>query len=439
MKTVSALIICCFFSPAVWAIDPRADIESAMVLISEGRHELARTYLAPALIAPQIHSSERSRAYYFRGFSYLAESMPVSARKDFHRALEFNPNNQAALVSLGRIYSGGQGVEADAELGFELFSQAAQLGYTPALFHQGYAYLLGQGVAKDLIKAREILAQAADQGHGDARMSLAASYRPDHVTTPEPQQAEHWYQRAYESGRHEALLAMAYMKRDGEFGDADPVGAFQLFEQAAAEGVAAAHVSLGYAYLVGEGTDAQPKAAYEAYLAGANAGLPEAYLGLGHLYEHGIGVKADVKKSSDWYLKAAYVGNLDAQLRLVGVFLAEETEAGYAEAVSWARRATDSGQAQAYNDYAWMLATAKYDPLRNGVLAVNQAEKAVDLDPIAPYLDTLAAAYAETGNFVRAVEVQEQALKALTEAEADLRGELETRLQYYLRNEPWRE
>ena len=73
------------------------------------------------------------------------------------------------------------------------------------------------------------------------------------------------------------------------------------------------------------------------------------------------------------------------------------------------------------------------------VVSDDQAEQAVALEPRAPYLDTLAAAYAEIGNFERAIEVQQEALAALTEEESDLRRELELRLQYYQRNEPWRE
>ncbi len=81
-----------------YALDARQNIERAVTLIEAKEYNLARTYLAPALIAPGITSGERARAYYLRGFSFMAQNMPVSARKDYNRALEFNPNNPVVLL-----------------------------------------------------------------------------------------------------------------------------------------------------------------------------------------------------------------------------------------------------------------------------------------------------------------------------------------------------
>jgi hypothetical protein len=91
------------------------------------------------------------------------------------------------------------------------------------------------------------------------------------------------------------------------------------------------------------------------------------------------------------------------------------------------------------NDYAWLLATSKFDSVRNGILAVDQAQKAVESAESAAYLDTLAAAYAEVGNFAEAIAVQQRAIDAITDDEADLQGELQVRLEYYQRSQPWRE
>ena len=55
------------------------------------------------------------------------------------------------------------------------------------------------------------------------------------------------------------------------------------------------------------------------------------------------------------------------------------------------------------------------------------------------HLDTLAAAYAETGQFAQAVSTQRQALAALATPDAGLRGELERRLQSYRQAQVWRE
>lgn len=421
------------------AANPRADIEKAIELMESEQYSFARTYLAPSLISPYITSGERSRAYYLRGFSYLAENMPVSALKDFNRALEFNPANPAALVELARLYMSGKGVEKDAETAVGLFQEAADLGYAPGLFHIGYAYLLGEGVEKNLLKAREILGQAADEGHVFAMMSLAASYRADHVATPDPEQALVWYEKAHAAGESKALLSIGYMHANGEMGEEDVAAALAAFQKAADEGVIEAHTSLAYAYLTGNGVEENPELAYEHYNQAATGGDLAAYLGLGHLYEYGIGVDQSFGAAKTWYERGARRGSVDAQMRMVGLFLREDSSVARKQALYWGREAASSGLSQALNDYAWLLATSKFDEMRNGTLALDQAQKAVAGEESAAYLDTLAAAYAELGNFAEAIAVQERAIKAITEEEQDLRGELQTRLEYYQRSQPWRE
>lgn len=421
------------------ALDARADIDRAVTLISEQRYALARTYLAPALISPFISSAERSRAYYFRGFTFNAQNMPVSALKDFNRALEFEPVYPAALVALGRLHAAGRGVDRDPALAVQLYEQAADMGYTPGRFHMGYAYLMGEGVEKNLLKAREILTQAADQGHTFAMMSLAASYRKEHVATPDPEEARKWYERAYAAGEPKAMLALGYMLAEGEFGEVDAEGALARFHTAAQDGLAEAHAVLGWAYLTGKGTDIDEQTAFKHYKQGAEAGVVSAQLGLGHMLQFGVGSEKDVAAAKRWYEQAARAGMVDAQLRLANLLQQSDTKAERLGAAYWREMAAASGTPQAHNDYAWMLATSKIDSVRNGTLALDQAQKAVALEASAVYLDTLAAAYAEVGNFEQAVAVQEQALSALTDEQKDLRTELEQRLAQYQRSQPWRE
>ncbi len=431
------LILCA--TAASYGLDPRADIEKAVKLIEVGEHTFARAYLEPSVISPYLSNGERSRAYYLRGFTYLVQNLPVSARKDFNRALEFNASNPAALVELGRLHLAGKGIEKDAQLALTLFEQAATLDYPAARFHIGYAYLLGEGVEKNLLKAREILSLAADQGHVFAMMSLAASYRKEHVALPEPELAHAWYLKAHAAGEGKALLAIGYMMANGELGQASHHKAVEAFQKAADEGVIEANTSLAYAYLTGKGVKEDPEAAFHHYRRAAEGGDEAAYVGLGHLYDHGIGVDKSTGVAKTWYERAARSGNVDAQLRLVGVYLREDTAAAGKQALYWVKEAAGSGKSQAVNDYAWLLATSRFDEIRNGTLALDQAQRAVSKRASAAFLDTLAAAYAEIGNFNEAITVQERAIAAIVREEADLLGELQTRLEYYQRNQPWRE
>jgi Flp pilus assembly protein TadD len=65
----------------------------------------------------------------------------------------------------------------------------------------------------------------------------------------------------------------------------------------------------------------------------------------------------------------------------------------------------------ARNDLAWLLATGP-DGVRDGKRAVEHATRACELtaSKTPSYIDTLAAAYAETGEFDKAVKYHEQAL-----------------------------
>lgn len=68
------------------------------------------------------------------------------------------------------------------------------------------------------------------------------------------------------------------------------------------------------------------------------------------------------------------------------------------------------------NDYAWVLATSRNDALRNGADAVRMARQAAELsnEQEPAVLGTLAAAYAEAGQFDKAVQVEERAVDLAT-------------------------
>ncbi|MEM6655196.1 MAG: tetratricopeptide repeat protein [Planctomycetota bacterium] len=99
------------------------------------------------------------------------------------------------------------------------------------------------------------------------------------------------------------------------------------------------------------------------------------------------------------------------------------------------------------NNYAWTLATSPFDDLRDGPRAVELAKRAAQLtDFEKPHiLSTLAAAYAEVGDFDQAIEYSEKALDleqskgAGPEAGPDLDDQLSEELASYREGKPWRE
>jgi tetratricopeptide (TPR) repeat protein len=98
----------------------------------------------------------------------------------------------------------------------------------------------------------------------------------------------------------------------------------------------------------------------------------------------------------------------------------------------------------ALNELAWFLATGPETNLRDGKRAIELAARACeislrqtgDLDPAC--LDTLAAAYAETGDYEAAVTLQRDAIGMLSPGDPNAKA-YRDRLAGYIANEPYRE
>lgn len=90
----------------------------------------------------------------------------------------------------------------------------------------------------------------------------------------------------------------------------------------------------------------------------------------------------------------------------------------------------------AYDDLAWLLATCTDSSIRDGVRAVELAKKGLALSPKdASLMDTLAAAYAEIGDFDQAVLWQQRALEDPSWNTESARA----RLELYRAKEPYRQ
>jgi tetratricopeptide (TPR) repeat protein len=94
----------------------------------------------------------------------------------------------------------------------------------------------------------------------------------------------------------------------------------------------------------------------------------------------------------------------------------------------------------AYDWLAWLRATCPVDSMRNGKEAVEAATKACELTNWrhGNWIDTLAAAYAEVGDFEKAVKYQKQAMasKDVKDLSDDARKEFQHRLSLYKQKKP---
>jgi len=94
-----------------------------------------------------------------------------------------------------------------------------------------------------------------------------------------------------------------------------------------------------------------------------------------------------------------------------------------------------------YNTHAWILATCPIAEVRNGKQAVEFATEACKTTgwKNAKYLDTLAAAYAEQGEFADATRWEKQALAALAPSDKTIAAGMHERRALYEAGRPYRD
>jgi tetratricopeptide (TPR) repeat protein len=114
----------------------------------------------------------------------------------------------------------------------------------------------------------------------------------------------------------------------------------------------------------------------------------------------------------------------------------------YRHALTWFKSAvsTSPDDVNIVNEVAWTLAVTHLEPLRKPGYALEIMDRAMAADEAArknpAYLDTWAAAYAATGNFTRAVALQQQAVDAARDQEeSDVVEVLQEHLDAFQRGE----
>jgi hypothetical protein len=114
----------------------------------------------------------------------------------------------------------------------------------------------------------------------------------------------------------------------------------------------------------------------------------------------------------------------------------------FAAAVEVCRQAVQSNPKDdlSFNLLAWIKATCADASVRDGQEAVSAATKACELTHWNEWnwIDTLAAAYAEAGDFERAIKFEEQAFRTGHPTESD-RKDMRARISLYRQSRPFRE
>jgi Flp pilus assembly protein TadD len=100
----------------------------------------------------------------------------------------------------------------------------------------------------------------------------------------------------------------------------------------------------------------------------------------------------------------------------------------------------DPANADAYNSLGWLLATCPVESIRDGHQAVEAAQKACELSGWKKwtFIDTLAAAFAEAGDFDQATKYQQQAMSMDGLAAKD-RAETQRKMDLFQQHKPYHE
>ena len=219
-----------------------------------------------------------------------------------------------------------------------------------------------------------------------------------------------------------------------------PIDDLKALRVKAESGDAAAQFQLGLAYDEGRGIAQDSVQALGWYRKSAEQGNADGQFRLGYCYENGIGAATNAMEAVKWFQKSADQGNANGQDHLGYCY---ENGIGVAtnatEAVKWYGKAAEQDNLYALSSLAWLLATSKDSKLRDGPSALTFSEKAAALSnrQDSDVLDTLAAAYAETGRFAEAVSAEKEALSIVKDEKS--KEEFASRLKLYQSNTPYRQ
>lgn len=163
-----------------------------------------------------------------------------------------------------------------------------------------------------------------------------------------------------------------------------------------------------------EKVDLQYSTANEWFTKAAKSGLPHAQFEIGRNMIAGRGCAVDQVNGYKWINAAAVGGYSPAQLSLAKIALSESelSQKKSLAAISWLRNASIANNYPAKVLLAWELSTSAHEQYRNGKEALTLL--AGDTDNYYDNLrinETKAAAYAELGNFKKAVKFQKKAKK----------------------------
>lgn len=307
---------------------------------------------------------------------------------------------------------------------WEATVEAAESGdaTSQAMYASVLLYGDGKPLARDEARGVEYARRAAHGGNAWAAQALAgrSMLAGDFAT------AEGWLLGAAGSGNIDALMQLANLYLDARSGVSEgPQRAVEMYRMlATADGEDGAPARRELAELTLKGThgvDKDPAQAMRWLKQDAERGDHDSEVMLGGHYLMGDFGKPDEAEGERWLQRAIKAGNKDAVTSYGSwLYYKKNTAESRARAMQLLAAAHAAGNKGASNNYAWLLCTSPlaevYDPKR-GLEASAELGAIETLPP--GTLDTVAACYAATGDFARAVELQTRAAKEMSALTTD--------------------
>jgi uncharacterized protein len=338
-------------------------------------------------------------------------------------------------------YLEGDGRKADVDKAIQWFEKAAAAGRPIAQVSLAEIYMWNKE-RHDPKRAAEFYRAAAQQGVGSAQGILGWLYLAGTSVPQDYEQALKWLTAATRQGDAYGTYMLGLMYHRGEGVPANEDVGRRLVRRAAELGLVSAWNDVGAMMLGGPADRRDPKLGLHYLVKAANANDADSQLLLAKLYVAGSYVPKNLTQSAH-YLKLA----ADRKLTLATLFLSEFHAKGLGVernpqlAKKMLSDALRTATLSDRNEFAWMLSVSPVQELRNGELAIQVLAPALAKEAKKPaaYIDTLAAAFAETGDFDRAVAFQIEAIEAVPPMATEMQADLKSRLELYKSHKAYRE
>jgi uncharacterized protein len=257
--------------------------------------------------------------------------------------------NVGAQAELGAWYCMGAMVEKNPKEGLKWLQMAAKQGHSQAQYNLALMYAKGLGVEQNYQTTEKLLTESAQQGHMDAQYYLGEMYRQGDGVPADSVKARPWYLKAAEQGHAQAQNTLGALFHFGFGGPKDDVEAAKWLRKAAEQGDAGGQHNLALMYRNGNGVAQDDLEALKWHRKAAERGYAKSQTQIGMHFAKGWGVAADMEEAVRWFQKAAAQGEADAEFNLsvaYGQGLGGVTQ-DYAQALHWARLASEHGHEQA--------------------------------------------------------------------------------------------